>query len=137
MDIYYLCRILLFFIQEQDVIEIRNLFNFRKSRLTEDNWTYIYDEIEYKTNHLNIDDSPKFVGDFVFFAWGTSKLKSKTTKEYAKKIFLKALKDKEQSEETLSFYHPFRGHWKAEKWIRFNDALCNVFGHLEPVTNFN
>ncbi len=130
------------------VIEIKNLFNFRKSKLTEDDWKFINDEIAQKENLFNVDNSPKFAGDFVFFAWGTSKLKNKPIKEYAKQILLKALgeeknilyissKKKDEAKKLLSFYHPLGGHWKPEKRKRFNEALYDVFSQLEAVTNFN
>jgi len=129
------------------VIEIKNLFNFRKSKLLEDDWKFIKNEIAQKENLFNVDNSPKFTGDFVFFAWGTSKLKSKPIKEYAKQILLKALdeknilyissKNKDETKKLLSFYHPLGGHWKSEKRKRFNEALYDVFSQREAVTNFN
>lgn len=104
-------------------------------------------DITNNSNTFNIDFSPSFGSDFVFFAWGSSKLKTKEIKEYAKHIFLKSKNenkkvlyispnDIEKSEKLLSFYHPLGGHWKSDKRERFNGMLFSVFDKLKLVENF-
>lgn len=86
-------------------------------------------------------------GDFVFFAWGTTKLINKEIKNYSRNILHKCKDDGKKilyvspktamdAEKHLSFYHPLGGHWKVEKRQRFKDSLYQVFKTFHPVVDF-
>lgn len=130
------------------LIEIKNLFNYRESSLSQEDWAFIINDIKENTNSLNINVAPDFHGNFVLFAWGSSKLKNPYLKEYAKSIFTKALnsnkkiiylssKNVADSEKLLSFYHPLGGHWKSDKRERFIGSLKKVLELQSPVHDFS
>ncbi|MFA6139001.1 MAG: hypothetical protein WC667_13080 [Sulfurimonas sp.] len=129
------------------IVEIKNLFNYREGTLTNDDWKFITDDIKKDINHLNINSSPTFYGEFIFFAWGTSKLINSEIKSYSQQIFNKSKKDnmnilyispkpEVESEKHLSFYHPLGGHWKADKRERFNNSIFETFNSLQAQINF-
>ena len=128
------------------VIEIKNLFNYREDRLSDEDWAFLTENIR-SNSRFNIEVVPSFFGEFVFFAWGTSKLKNTHIKQYAKSVFNTAKdqtknimyissKSEEASAKQLSFYHPLGGYWKADKRERFNKSLFKVFASLEAKNDF-
>ena len=129
------------------IVEIKNLFNYRKSKLLSDDWIFMTDCIKKGDNSLNTKDHLKLNGDFVFFAWGTTKLINKEIKNYSRKILHECKEDDKtilfvspksatESEKYLSFYHPLGGHWKIDKRQRFNDSLYQVFRSFNPIVDF-
>ncbi len=69
------------------LLRLKNLFNYRESNLSSEDWRAVISDITNNSNTFNINFSPTFEGDFVFFSWGSSKLKTKEIKEYSKQIF--------------------------------------------------
>lgn len=133
---------------KKGLVEIKNLFNLRKGSLDSTDYDYFINDINSNTQNLNINKHPEFYGQFVYFSWGTSKLKGKIMKDYSKSIFEKSIingktilyvspKNQIESEKQLSFYHPLGGHWNNEKKTRYIDSMKNVFDTLTPFHEFN